>query len=87
MGDKAKLKGQEILHKLHLAGISAQMDILSRNVKGQFKYAARLGARYTIVIGDDELGRGVVQLKDMDAHEQEEIAIDNIVEEMKNRTE
>ena len=56
MGDEAKLKGQGILHELHLAGISAQMDILSRNLKGQFKYAARLGARYTIVIGGDEIG-------------------------------
>ena len=60
MGDKAKLKGLEIIHKLHLAGISAQMDLMSRNVKGQFKYAARLSARYTVVIGDDEIDRGVV---------------------------
>ena len=87
MGDKAKLKGQEILHKLHLAGISAEMDILARNVKGQFKYAARLGARYTVVIGDDELERGVVQLKDMDAHEQTEVDFDSIVDVLKEKTE
>ena len=87
MGDKAKAAGQGILRKLHLVGVSAQMDILSRNVKGQFKYAARLGARYTVMIGDDELTRGVVQLKDMDAHEQKEVSLDSIVEELKNRTE
>ena len=87
MGDEAKLKGQEILHKLHLAGISAQMDILARNVKGQFKYAARLGARFTVMVGEDELARGVVQLKDMDAHEQQEIPIGSIVDEIKKRTE
>ena len=87
MGEEAKLKGQGILHDLHLAGISAQMDILSRNLKGQFKYAARLGARYTVVIGDDEIERGVVQLKGMDAHEQAEIPFDTIVDELKKRTE
>ena len=87
MGDKAKAEGQKILHELHLAGVSAQMDILSRNVKGQFKYAARLGARYTVMIGDNELEKGVVQLKDMDAHEQTEISLGNIVEELKSRTE
>ncbi len=87
MGDKAKLKGLEIIHKLHLAGISAQMDLMSRNVKGQFKYAARLGARYTVVIGEDELDRGVAQLKDMDAHEQTEIALDDIVDVLKSKTE
>ena len=85
MGDEAKLKGQGILHELHLTGISAQMDILSRNLKGQFKYAARLGARYTVVIGDDEIERGVVQLKDMDAHEQAEVSIDTIVDELKKK--
>ena len=83
MGDRAKKEGQRILHELHLAGISAQMDILSRNVKGQFKYAARLGARFTVMIGDDEIDRGVVQLKDMEAHEQKEVAIEMLPEELK----
>ncbi|MBR3146560.1 MAG: histidine--tRNA ligase [Eubacterium sp.] len=86
MGEKAKLKGLDIIHRLHLAGISAQMDLMSRNVKGQFKYAARLGARYTVVIGEDELDRGVAQLKDMDSHEQTEVELDDIVEELKRRT-
>jgi histidyl-tRNA synthetase len=61
------------------------MDLNARNLKGQLKYAARLGTRYTVVIGDDEIDRGVVQLKDMDAHEQNEISIENIVEELKKK--
>ena len=85
MGDRAKALGQKILHDLHLADISAQMDLNARNLKGQLKYAARLGTRYTVVIGDDEIDRGVVQLKDMDAHEQNEVAIEDIVEELKKR--
>ena len=83
MGDKGRIKGLEILRELHKKGISAQMDTLARNVKGQFKYAARLSAKKTIVIGDEELEKGVVQIKDMDRHEQQEVSFDNILEMLK----
>ena len=83
MGKAARAEGLSILRKLHKKGISAQMDTLSRNVKGQFKYAARLNAKYTVVIGDDEIEKGVVQLKDMDKREQKEIPIDQIVDEIR----
>lgn len=82
MGDKAKAEGLGLIHTLHREGISAQMDTLARNVKGQFKYAARLNARYTIVIGDEEIGRGVVQFKDMERHEQREIPFGEILKEL-----
>lgn len=83
MGDKGRIKGLEILRELHKKGISAQMDTLARNVKGQFKYAARLNAKKTIVIGDEELEKGVVQIKDMARHEQQEVSFDNILEMLK----
>ncbi|OLR54834.1 histidine--tRNA ligase [Hornefia porci] len=82
MGDKAKAEGLGLIHTLHREGISAQMDTLARNVKGQFKYAARLNARYTIVIGDEEIERGVVQFKDMERHEQREIPFGEILKEL-----
>lgn len=83
MGDAARAAGLKLLRELHKEGISAQMDDLSRNVKGQFKYASRLRAKNTIVIGEDELARGVVQLKDMDKHEQREMPLKEIVEALK----
>ena len=58
------------------------MDTLARNIKGQFKYADRLGARYTLVIGEDELAKGVVSLKDMAKSEQREIKIEDIYKEI-----
>ena len=82
MGDKAKAEGLGLIHTLHREGISAQMDTLARNVKGQFKYAARLNARYTIVIGDEEIEKGVVQFKDMEQHEQREIPFGEILKEL-----
>ena len=78
-GDEAMKSGLKLMAELHRAGVSAQMDSLQRNFKGQFKYAARVNAKYTIVIGDDELAKGTVQLKNMDEHEQQEVPRDEIV--------
>jgi len=83
MGDEGKKKGLELLHEMHLNGIKAQMDLLERNVKGQFKYAARLASRFTVVIGDEEIKNGTVQLKDMEAHEQTEVPTDEVIAKIK----
>ena len=54
------------------------MDPMGRNMKGQFKYADRLNARYTIVIGDDELAAGEVTMKEMATSSQSRVAFDDI---------
>jgi histidyl-tRNA synthetase len=82
MGDAAKSFGLKLCRELRQKGVIAEMDTLSRNIKGQFKYADRLGAKYTLVIGEDELKKGVVSLKDMAKSEQREIKIENIYEEI-----
>ena len=41
------------------------------------KYANKIGARYVIVVGDNELETGVAQLKDMDKGEQTEVSLDD----------
>ena len=78
MGDAAKAFGLKLARELRAKGITAEMDTLARNIKGQFKYADRLNARYTLVIGDNELEKGVVSLKDMVKSEQREIKIEDI---------
>ena len=82
MGDAAKAFGLKLARELRAKGITAEMDTLARNIKGQFKYADRLNARYTLVIGDNELEKGVVSLKDMVKSEQREIKIDDIYKEI-----
>ena len=82
VGDAAKAEGLSILRRLRQNGVKAEMDTLARNVKGQFKYANRLNAKYTIVIGDDEIAKGVVQIKDMEKHEQNEVKLTDLVEEL-----
>lgn len=82
MGEAAKSFGLKLCRELRQKGVIAEMDTLSRNIKGQFKYADRLGAKYTLVIGEDELKKGAVSLKDMAKSEQREIKIETIYEEI-----
>lgn len=82
MGDRAKAFGLKLCRELRQKGIAAEMDTLARNIKGQFKYADRLNAKYTLVIGENELEKGVVSLKDMRKSQQREIKLDDIFEEI-----
>lgn len=82
MGERAKTFGLKLMRDLRKAGLRAEMDILGRNIKGQFKYADRLNTKYTLVIGDNELDQGIVSMKTMATSEQKQIAIDKIMEEI-----
>ena len=66
------------MSKLRDKGIYAECDICSRSLKAQMKYADKIGAEYTLIIGDSELESGKAQLKNMKKSEQREIEIDNI---------
>lgn len=80
MGIRGKNFGMKLMRELRAAGVKTEMDVLSRNLKGQLKYADRIGAKYTVVVGDNELDEGALVLKDMNNSTQETIAIDNIKE-------
>lgn len=78
MGDAAKKKALALTAELRRKGYDIAMDPMGRNLKGQFKYADRMHARYTVVIGDDELAKGVATVKEMESGEQKEVAFDDI---------
>lgn len=82
MGDEARAFGLKILRQLRQMGLRAEMDTMARNIKGQFKYANRLHAKKTVVIGDNELAEKKVAIKDMDSSEQTEVAMDDIIKEL-----
>ncbi|MCQ2462434.1 MAG: histidine--tRNA ligase, partial [Clostridia bacterium] len=65
MGEKATLKAAQIVSSLRNEGFQAQFDVAGRSVKAQMKFANKLGALFTVVIGDSELESGVIQLKNM----------------------
>ena len=63
--------------RLREVGIAAEYDIAGRGLKAQMKYADKLGARYTLVVGDNELATGKAQLKDMTTGETQEVGLDD----------
>lgn len=68
-----------------VAGLRADMDHQGRSLKAQFKYADKLGARYMAILGDDEVQKGVVKLRDMNTKEEWEAVLQHAPQEMKER--
>ena len=80
MGAQARAKAMALVNQLRSKGFYAECDICGRSLKAQMKYADKIGARYTLIIGDSELETGKAQLKDMSNSTQQEIEIDAICE-------
>ena len=73
IGDESREYAVRLLHDLRCQGIRAEMDTRERNLKGQMKYANKLGAAYTAVIGEDEVASGELTLKNMSNSEQTKV--------------
>ncbi len=79
LGDAAKLKGFQILEALRKNGVSAEIDNMKRSLKAQLKCANKLNAKYTVILGENELNQGVAMVRNMEAGDQEEVNLDNII--------
>lgn len=77
LGEGAMIKGLEITERLRRAGCYAECDIMGRSLKAQMKYANKIGAAYTLIIGDSEVEAGRAQLRDMQLGEQTEVELDS----------
>lgn len=80
MGDEARLVAFNIVRQLRDHEIYAEFDHMDRSMKAQFKYANKLGAEYTAVIGEDELNQGIAKVKSMKDGIETSIALSEIVE-------
>ena len=65
MGEDAKKAAVSLADGLRKQGYSVDIDYLNRSIKGQMKYANKMGAKTVAIIGSDELAAGAVSLKDM----------------------
>lgn len=65
IGEAAQRKVAALARALRDRGAAVQYDVMDRSIKAQMKYADKLGTRYTMVVGDDELAAGAAQLKCM----------------------
>lgn len=78
LGKEAKAKAYKLVNEIRSHGIIVETDYMDRSVKAQMKYANKLGAKKTVVIGSDELEKGVARVKDMETGEQTEVALTDI---------
>ena len=75
LGKQATVLAMATCERLRRAGVYAECDLMERSLKAQMKYAGKLSAAYTLIIGDSEAESGRAQLRNMQTGEQEEVEI------------
>ena len=78
LGKEARAKAYKIVKQLRDAGLVVETDYMDRSVKAQMKYANKIHAKNTVILGENEILSNKAVIKNMDTHEQVEIAIDEI---------
>jgi histidyl-tRNA synthetase len=79
VGETVRKKSLEITNRLRESGISADFDSMRRSLSKALKYASLVGARYAVIVGEKELLKGVVTIRDMRSGEQKEVGISELV--------
>ena len=82
LGDKATLKASALCRALRDEGYKVQTDICGRGLKAQMIYANKIGAKFTLVLGDNEVESGKATLKKMSDSSEREISLNELVEEL-----
>lgn len=82
LGDAAKLESFRLVHNLQEYSIAAICDLNDRGLKAQMKYADKIGAKYSIVLGDNELESKTADIKNMKTGAKSKISLgDDFVEQ------
>ena len=76
IGEEASVEALRLCGILRGEGFSAECDIVGRSVKAQMKYADKIGARFSMVLGDNELAEKKATVKNMATGENAEVMLD-----------
>lgn len=80
MDDESKKLGIKLTNIIRMNGFKADIDEMSRNIKGNFKQADRLNAKYVIIIGEEELNTNILTIKNNNTKEEYKVKIDELIE-------
>ncbi|MCR4692854.1 MAG: histidine--tRNA ligase [Firmicutes bacterium] len=80
LGEAAKAEAQKLVFMLRRGGIAAETDYMGRGLKPQMKYADKIGAKYTLVLGDDEINTGKIRIKNMQSGNETETEINKLLD-------
>ncbi|UCG11262.1 MAG: histidine--tRNA ligase [Deltaproteobacteria bacterium] len=82
LGAEAQSRGFQLVQELRFRNLLVEMDYESRSLKAQLRRADKLGATHVIIMGENELAKGVALLREMEVGSQEEVPLDGIVEKL-----
>ena len=85
LGEGPQREAFSLSYKLGRAGVKTMIDYEGRGLKAQMRRADKFGARYVLIIGEDEQSTGQAILRDMGTKKQEKIPLPSIFEEMVRR--
>jgi len=85
LGEKAADRGFLLAQQLRKSGIRTRMDYESRSLKSQMRRADKWGARYVLILGENELASGEIQWRDMARKTQEMVKLDTVTEVLRAR--
>ncbi|HWH77469.1 MAG TPA: His/Gly/Thr/Pro-type tRNA ligase C-terminal domain-containing protein, partial [Candidatus Binatus sp.] len=85
IGEKGRDWAFPLVHRLRQQGVNVEMEGDVRSMKSQMRRADKLRARSVLIVGDDELAKGKVLLRDMASKQQQEIELENIEAELMAR--
>ncbi len=80
MGEAASIEALRLVTQLRQEGFVAETDTVGRSLKAQMKYADKIGAVYTLVLGDNELAAGKANLKRMADGQQQEVELCQLID-------
>lgn len=76
MGDKAKEKAFSLIKSVRDCGLIAETDVVGRGLRPQMKYADKIGAKFSLVLGDNEIEQNSAEVKNMTTGEKTTLALD-----------
>ena len=82
LGNEPQQEAFRLSYQLNRAGVQAMMDYEGRSLKAQMRRADKFGARYVLILGEDELRSGTATLRDMADGRQEEVPLSSIFEQL-----
>ncbi|MBC8531083.1 histidine--tRNA ligase [Gehongia tenuis] len=83
LGEEAAKRAFRLVYDLRRAGLAVDMDHTGRSLKAQFKYADKLGCRYNLILGEDELKADAIKMRNMTTGDEEMVPLAGVASRLK----
>jgi histidyl-tRNA synthetase len=85
LGEEGQKEAFRLVNQLHLEGIRTELDYEGKSLKSQMRKADKLKARFTLILGEEELKKGRVILRNMENKSQEELPMEGLVNALREK--